>query len=201
MNNFNNINFNYSTLNINNLTNMVNSRDIIFIGYSNVGKSTIINLLLNKKIAYVSKTPGSTLFINVFENSEKKIRFLDFPGYGYNKFIKKYKFKYYNILRKYLEHENSLKVVILLIDIRHFLKKIDLIILKKIIFYKKPILLILNKTDKISKKNIKNNINQITKILRKKINNLSLNNIQLITFSTIEKKNLKKIKNNINYWL
>ncbi|QJC34262.1 ribosome biogenesis GTP-binding protein YsxC [Enterobacteriaceae endosymbiont of Donacia cinerea] len=155
MNNFNNINYSYSTININTLTNIFNSHDIAFIGYSNVGKSTIINILLNKKIAYVSKIPGSTLFINVFKNSKKKIRFLDFPGYGYNKFIKKYKFKYYNILQKYLEHKNSLKGIILLIDIRNLLKEIDLIILKKISFYKKPILLILNKTDKISKKNIK----------------------------------------------
>ncbi|QJC37072.1 ribosome biogenesis GTP-binding protein YsxC [Enterobacteriaceae endosymbiont of Donacia vulgaris] len=201
MNNFNNINFSYSTLNINTLTNIINNRDIAFIGYSNVGKSTIINILLNKKIAYVSKIPGSTLFINVFENSKKKIRFLDFPGYGYNKFIKKYKFKYYNILRKYLKYKNSLKLVILLIDIRNFLKEIDLIILKKIIFYKKPVLLILNKTDKISKKNIQNNKIKIIKILKKKLNNLFLNNIKIITFSSVKKKNLKKIRHYINYWI
>ncbi|QJC37482.1 ribosome biogenesis GTP-binding protein YsxC [Enterobacteriaceae endosymbiont of Donacia thalassina] len=203
MNNFNNINFSYSTLNIKFLITNFSSQvqDIAFIGYSNVGKSSMINILLNKKIAYVSKTPGSTLYINVFENNKKKIRFLDFPGYGYNKFIIKNKLKYFYILQKYLNQKNSLKGIILLIDIRSLLKEKDIKILKKLIFYKKPILLILNKIDKISKKNIKNNINKIIEILKKKIDIFFDKKIILLTFSIINKKNLIKIKKIINYWL
>ncbi|QJC30565.1 ribosome biogenesis GTP-binding protein YihA/YsxC [Enterobacteriaceae endosymbiont of Neohaemonia nigricornis] len=195
--NFNNINYSYSITNIHELHYDIYN-EIILIGYSNVGKSTIINTLSNKNISRISKLPGNTKKINIFCN--KHLCFLDMPGYGYNKFKKHISYHYFNFLKKYLIHRNSLKGILLLVDIRRLLKEIDIILLKKILFYNKPVLLILNKSDKLSLNNIKKQTfllkQQIIKLTN--INNYYMN---ILVFSSIKKNNIKILKNTINGWL
>ncbi|QJC29230.1 ribosome biogenesis GTP-binding protein YihA/YsxC [Enterobacteriaceae endosymbiont of Plateumaris rustica] len=196
--NFNSINFINSILNINELSHDYGN-EFAVIGYTNVGKSTIINLLFNKKISRTSKIPGCTYRINIFKNNQE-IRFLDFPGYGYNKFRKKIIFNSFDFFQKYVLIRNSLKGIIFIIDIRFLLKKIDLILLKLLINKKKSILIILNKSDKLSNVLIKKKIYTIKKILI----NLKLQykfhiKIKILTFSSLKKNNLQNIKKNINF--
>ncbi|QJC28785.1 ribosome biogenesis GTP-binding protein YsxC [Enterobacteriaceae endosymbiont of Plateumaris consimilis] len=196
--NFQSINFINSILSINELT-YDYGNEIAFIGYTNVGKSTIINLLFNQKIARTSKTPGCTCRINIFKN-DQEIRFLDFPGYGYSKFLKQSIFNTYDFFQKYILIRNSLKGIILIIDIRFLFRKIDLILLQIFINKKKSILIILNKSDKLSNILIKKKIYEIKKILV----NLDLLNkfdmkIKIVTCSALKKENLRNIKKSINF--
>ncbi|QJC28339.1 ribosome biogenesis GTP-binding protein YihA/YsxC [Enterobacteriaceae endosymbiont of Plateumaris braccata] len=196
--NFQSINFINSILSISELT-YDYGNEIAFIGYTNVGKSTIINLLFNQKIARTSKTPGCTYRINIFKNNQK-IRFLDFPGYGYSKFLKQSMFNTYDFFQKYILIRNSLKGIILIIDIRFLFRKIDLILLKIFINKKKPVLIILNKSDKLSNILVKKKIY----IIKKFLINLNLKykfnlKIKILTFSSLKKENLQNIKKSINF--
>ncbi|QJC29675.1 ribosome biogenesis GTP-binding protein YsxC [Enterobacteriaceae endosymbiont of Plateumaris pusilla] len=197
---FKSINFINSILNINELTND-NGNEIAFIGYTNVGKSTIINLLFNKKISRTSKTPGCTYRINIFKNNQE-IRFLDFPGYGYNKFLNKSNFNTYVFFQKYYLIRNSLKVIVLIIDIRFLFKKIDLILLNLLLNKKKSILIILNKSDKLSNIIIKKKIFIIKNFLLNLKSKYKFNlKIKFLIFSSLKKDNLHKIRKIINFWI
>ncbi|QJC30116.1 ribosome biogenesis GTP-binding protein YsxC [Enterobacteriaceae endosymbiont of Plateumaris sericea] len=197
---FQSINFINSILNINELT-YDHGNEIAFIGYTNVGKSTMINLLFNKKISRTSKIPGCTYRINIFKNNQE-IRFLDFPGYGYSKFLNQSNFNTYNFLQKYCLNRNSLKGIILIIDIRFLFKKIDLILLNLLINKKKSILIILNKSDKLSNIIIKKKIF----IIKNFLVNLKLKykfnvKIKIVIFSSLKKENLQNIRKIINFWI
>lgn len=99
--------------------------EIAFIGRSNVGKSSLLNMLLDKKgIAKVSKTPGKTKLINYFLVNDN-IFFVDLPGYGYAKLSKKNKLEISKITQSYFENRIQLKQIFLLIDIRHEIQKAD----------------------------------------------------------------------------
>lgn len=93
--------------------------EIAFAGKSNVGKSSLINGLLNRKaLARTSSSPGKTQTIN-FYNVNKKLYFVDLPGYGYAKVSKEIKEKWGKMIERYLHTSKQLKAVFLLIDIRH----------------------------------------------------------------------------------
>jgi GTP-binding protein len=93
--------------------------EIAFAGKSNVGKSSLINGLLNRKaLARTSSSPGKTQTIN-FYNVNKSIYFVDLPGYGYAKVSQEIRNKWGKMIERYLHTSNQLKLVFLLIDIRH----------------------------------------------------------------------------------
>ena len=93
--------------------------EIALVGRSNVGKSSIINSLLNRKgLARVSSEPGKTRGIN-FYNIDDTLYFVDLPGYGYAKVSKKEKIFWAKMIETYLNTRNQLKLVIMLVDIRH----------------------------------------------------------------------------------
>ncbi|WP_187306485.1 ribosome biogenesis GTP-binding protein YihA/YsxC [Buchnera aphidicola] len=128
-----------------------NNIEIAFIGYSNVGKSSMINFLTNQhKLARVSKTPGSTRTINFFKIAKKKY-LVDLPGYGYSNFSQNLKNTLKKLIIKYLIYRKSLKAVVLLVDIRRSFRKEDYTIINILNKKNLPILITLTKSDKFSK--------------------------------------------------
>ena len=123
--------------------------EIVFIGRSNVGKSSILNMLLNKKgVAKVSKTPGKTKLINYFLVNDN-LYFVDLPGYGYAKLSKKNKIEISKINQTYFKNRNQLKQIFLLIDIRHKLQIIDLEFMSFLKSIDRDFTIIFTKKDKI----------------------------------------------------
>ncbi|CUR53252.1 ribosome biogenesis GTP-binding protein YihA/YsxC [Buchnera aphidicola] len=170
--------------------------EIVFVGYSNVGKSRTLNTLTNKKkLTRVSKKPGRTQLINFFEiNSD--LRLIDFPGYGYSKININCKKKINKWTYFYLKNRVCLHGIVLLSDIRFSLKNLDI---KILLIAKKrniPVLILLTKSDKLSffqKKNKKKNIYlQLQKL------NLNFN---IIFFSNITLEGLEDLKKNLEMWI
>ena len=96
-----------------------NLPEFAFAGKSNVGKSSLINALINRKaLARTSAQPGKTQTIN-FYNVEEQLYFVDLPGYGYAKVSQEIKEKWGKMIERYLKKSKQLKLVFLLIDIRH----------------------------------------------------------------------------------
>lgn len=142
--------------------------EIALAGRSNVGKSTIINTLLNRKgIARVSSEPGKTRGIN-FYNVDNAFYFVDLPGYGYAKVSKEQKASWGNIIETYLNSRRQLAMVLLLVDIRHAPSADDVMMYKWIVDCDIPHLIIATKTDKISRGQINNRLHEIGKVLGKK---------------------------------
>ena len=106
--------------------------EYIFWGRSNVGKSSLINLLTKKNLAKTSKTPGRTKSL-VFFQFKKLFRIVDFPGYGFSKISTNQILKLDLLLDQYFQKRENLKKIFLLIDSRHLLKPIDFSIINKLI--------------------------------------------------------------------
>lgn len=98
--------------------------EIAFIGRSNVGKSSLINNLCNKKIADTSSTPGKTQLINYFTINES-LYFVDLPGYGFAKTSKLKKKSWPLLIEPYLQNREQLKIIIFLLDIRRIPNEYD----------------------------------------------------------------------------
>ena len=142
-----------------------NLKEFAFIGRSNVGKSSLINMLFdNKNLAKISKKPGKTKLINHFIINDK-ILLADLPGYGYAK-LSKFESKKINILiHDYIENRNNLFKIFLLIDIRHEPIKTDLKFIEYLSNIKRGFHIIFTKSDKIKKSELaKKSKNYIEKI-------------------------------------
>ena len=126
--------------------------EICFSGRSNVGKSTLINKLLNRKsIARVSSVPGITVTINFFTHVNKIL--VDLPGYGYAKVSKGEKRGWSNLIGGYLEDDRrDLELVIQLIDMRHAPSRDDLQMINFLIERELPFIIVLTKADKLNKR-------------------------------------------------
>lgn len=142
-----------------------NLKEFAFIGRSNVGKSSLINMLFdNKNLAKISKKPGKTKLINHFIINDK-ILLADLPGYGYAK-LSKFQSKKINILiHDYIENRNNLFKIFLLIDIRHEPIKTDLKFIEYLSNIRRGFHIIFTKSDKIKKSELaKKSKNYIEKI-------------------------------------
>jgi GTP-binding protein len=133
--------------------------EIAFAGKSNVGKSSLINGLLNRKaLARTSSSPGKTQTIN-FYNVNKELYFVDLPGYGYAKVSQEIKAKWGKMIERYLQTSKQLAVVFLLLDIRHAPSENDRLMYDWIINNGYQPVIIATKLDKIKRsqkdKNIK----------------------------------------------
>ena len=133
-----------------------NLKEFAFIGRSNVGKSSLINMLFdNKNLAKISKKPGKTKLINHFIINDK-ILLADLPGYGYAK-LSKFESKKINILiHDFLENRNNLFKIFLLIDIRHEPIKTDLKFIEYLNSIGRGFHIIFTKSDKIKKSELPN---------------------------------------------
>lgn len=124
--------------------------EIAFVGRSNVGKSSLINLLTrNKKLARISGSPGKTRTINFFLINDEFL-FADLPGYGYAKVGMETKASWGKMMENYLIGREELRGVILLIDIRHKPSVQDREMLDFLKFYDIPVVIAATKSDKIS---------------------------------------------------
>ena len=123
--------------------------DIAFAGRSNVGKSSLINKLLNRKnLARVSSKPGKTATIN-FYNVDNKVYLVDLPGYGYAKVSKSEKKKWAVMIEEYFNYRKNLKKVILLVDSRHKPTDDDIMMVNWIRHYKGDVVVAATKWDKV----------------------------------------------------
>lgn len=139
---------------------------IAFVGRSNVGKSSLINTMLNrKKIARVSQTPGKTRTINFYEVNES-FYFVDLPGYGYAKLSKQEKSSWGQIMEEFFVYSRDLKHVFVLVDIRHTPKMDDINMVNYIRHYDIPVSIIATKSDKLTRNNQNKSIDEIAKTLK-----------------------------------
>jgi len=124
--------------------------EIAFAGRSNVGKSSLINTLLNRKgLARTSNTPGRTQDINFFAVNGR-IGFIDLPGYGYAKVPEKMRRTWGPMIETYLRQRQTLRLVVLILDIRRDPSQEDLQLIDWLQFYSCPFLVVLTKIDKVS---------------------------------------------------
>lgn len=135
--------------------------EIAFAGKSNVGKSSLINGLLNRKaLARTSAQPGKTQTIN-FYNVNKELYFVDLPGYGYAKVSVEIRAKWGRMIEKYLHTSKQLRKVFLLIDIRHVPSENDCMMYDWIVDNGYEPVIICTKLDKIKRSQVQKNLKQI----------------------------------------
>ena len=162
--------------------------EIAFAGRSNVGKSSVLNKLANiRNLAKISSTPGKTRQINFFLIN-KKLYFVDLPGYGYAKVSKSIKESWGRLVEEYLKKSQDLKGVVLLLDARHQPFKADLQLTEWLDFYQREKLVVLTKIDKLSRSSLLLNVKRTSEIL-------NINSDSLVLFSAKTGEGREKILN------
>ena len=123
--------------------------EVALAGRSNVGKSSFINTMLNRKnLARTSGKPGKTQLLNFF-NIDDKLRFVDVPGYGYARVSKKEREKWGKMIEEYLTTRDNLRAVVSLVDLRHEPSSDDVQMYEFLKYYEIPVILVATKADKI----------------------------------------------------
>lgn len=139
---------------------------VAFVGRSNVGKSSLLNMLTNRnKLAKTSSTPGRTRLINYFLINNA-FYFVDLPGYGYAKASKTEARAWQALIEPYLVNNTQLKCVCVLVDIRHKPNELDKLMLDFLQYYSIPFLIVATKSDKLPKTKIKPALVQIANELK-----------------------------------
>ncbi|MFH1146684.1 MAG: ribosome biogenesis GTP-binding protein YihA/YsxC [Pseudomonadota bacterium] len=155
--------------------------EIAFAGRSNVGKSSFINTILGrKKLAQVSKSPGRTQSLNFYLVNDS-IYFVDLPGYGYAKVPVEMKTKWKHLIEGYLSNRPTLKLVVLLFDIRRNATEEDLLLLDWFRLRHIPVLTVLTKADKLSN-------NQCTAQLAAFSRSISADQNSTVAFSAVTRQ-------------
>lgn len=132
-----------------------------FAGKSNVGKSSLINALMNRKsLARTSSQPGKTQTINYY-NVNSQIYLVDLPGYGYTKIAKEVKDKWGKLVERYLYSSEALQVVFLLVDIRHAPSENDKMMYRWIVSNGYDPVVIATKLDKLKRSQIQKHVKQV----------------------------------------
>ena len=130
--------------------------EVLLLGRSNVGKSSFINTMVNRKnLAYTSSTPGMTRMLNFYDVNHE-MRFVDAPGYGFQKKAKSGYEEFERLMQEYFAKRENLKVAVLLLDVRREPNEDDALMLEFIQHYHIPCLIILTKCDKLSNNQIAN---------------------------------------------
>lgn len=138
--------------------------EIAFAGKSNVGKSSVINRILQRKnFARVGETPGKTIHVNYF-NVDKKCFFVDLPGYGYAKVPPKEKERWGRLMEDYFA-SGRITLGIFIVDARHAPTENDVIMADYFIQTGCPFVVVANKLDKVKKSQIESNLQQIADVL------------------------------------
>lgn len=160
--------------------------EVALAGRSNVGKSSFINTLLNRKnLARTSGKPGKTQLLNFF-NIDDKLRLVDVPGYGYARVSKKEREKWGRMIEEYLTSRENLKAVVSLVDFRHEPSADDVQMYEFLKYYEIPVILVATKADKIPR----GKWNKHESIIKKKLN-FDSSDI-FIVFSSVTKEGLEK---------
>ena len=151
-----------------------NKNEFLLVGRSNVGKSSFINTLINRKnFARTSSTPGKTQTLNFYLINDL-FYIVDVPGYGFAKVSKKLKNNFGLIMEDYLESRQNLKNVFLLIDFRHKPTNDDIMMYEFLKYYNISVTIIATKVDKVKKSMIDRNIKIIEDTLKVDKNNIIL---------------------------
>jgi GTP-binding protein len=180
--------------------------EVAFAGRSNAGKSSALNRLTRQKsLARTSKTPGRTQLINVFELDDGR-RLIDLPGYGYAKVPMAIKLKWQKSLGEYLQKRESLKGLVVLMDIRHPFKDLDQELIQWAVSAELPVLALLTKADKFKSGKRKNQLlmareaamafcGDVTVHLFSSLNGLGLDNCEAVLdlWFNYERKNSESV--------
>lgn len=160
--------------------------EVAFAGRSNVGKSSFINTLLNRKnLARTSGKPGKTQLLNFF-NIDDKLRLVDVPGYGYARVSKKEREKWGRMIEEYLTSRENLKAVVSLVDFRHEPSADDVQMYEFLKYYEIPVILVATKADKIPR----GKWNKHESIIKKKLDFDPADTF--IVFSSVTREGLEK---------
>lgn len=171
-----------------------NGAEVAFAGRSNVGKSSALNKITNRRsLARTSKLPGRTRELNYFAYDETT-HIVDLPGYGYAKVDEAMRNAWAKLLERYLQERKSLKGVFLIMDIRHPMGKFDQIMLNYCKSCDLPLHILLNKSDKLSK----SAANKTTQDIRRELANIDASVQQ---FSALKGLGLNEARQKLADWL
>ncbi|PEG87166.1 MULTISPECIES: ribosome biogenesis GTP-binding protein YihA/YsxC [unclassified Lactobacillus] len=164
--------------------------EIALSGRSNVGKSSLINTLLNRKnLARTSSQPGKTQTLNFYLVNDE-FYLVDVPGYGYARVSQKKRQEFGEMIQDYLETRPNLKGLVILIDSRHEPTKDDIAMYNYAQYLNLPILVVCTKIDKIKK-------SQVNKVMSRLKKNMDLNydHVTVLTFSSVTKLHVAELGN------
>lgn len=172
-------------------------KEVAFVGRSNAGKSSALNALAQQsKLARTSKTPGRTQLINVFSLSDSQ-RLIDLPGYGYAKAPVSAQQVWSQMINEYLLKRQSLKGLVLLMDIRHPMKPQDQDMIQWSLESNIPIHLLLTKADKLSKNQTIKALSAVRKAFKDTTNNAL---VTMQSFSALKKTGLEALETQLDGW-
>ena len=188
--NFNNVNFEKSVGNLSQMPND-NLPEIVFSGRSNVGKSSLINKIVNRKsLARVSTRPGKTININLY--NLKDIRFVDLPGYGYARVSLNEKKRWSELIEGYFKKSQNIRLVVQIIDMRHTPSEQDFQMVDFLCSNHIPFIIVASKCDKLNKTQRGIRSKELSEELS------SYSDIDLIAFSSFTGEGISTIKDTIN---
>lgn len=165
--------------------------EIVFSGRSNVGKSSLINKILNRKsLARVSAKPGKTININFYKL--KNLRFVDLPGYGYAKVPFSEKKRWSELVEGYFSSKRNVPLIVQIIDVRHTPSELDFHMIDFIYQKKLPFIIVASKCDKLNKAQRAEREKCIKNELEK------YHDIPIIYFSSVSGEGINKIKSAIS---
>ena len=166
--------------------------EVVFAGRSNAGKSSVLNTLVRQKgLARTSKTPGRTQELVCFEIDEKR-RLIDLPGYGFAKVPEAKKLAWAKSLDEYFQTRQSLRGLVLIMDVRHPMKPDDEQMLQWCQYQKLPVRIILNKADKLSRGAASSQLQMIRNMLTEN------ESVQL--FSALKKTGVEELIEQLDNW-
>lgn len=161
--------------------------EVAFSGRSNVGKSSLINKIFNRKnLARVSSVPGKTATINFYSVDDRFM--VDLPGYGYAKVAKGEKTRWSELIEGYLMSDRDIALVIQLIDMRHPPSKDDLQMIDFLIEREQPFIIVFTKADKLSKKQREERMNGFAEEIP------YFDQIETIEFSSVTGEGAEKVR-------
>lgn len=164
--------------------------EIAFAGRSNVGKSSLLNKLFNRKqFARVSSVPGKTVTINFYDVDN--VKFVDLPGYGYAKLSKQELSRFGELMEGYFKTDRNIALVVQLIDMRHPLTKDDMGMINFMKEMNIPFIIVMTKADKLKKKAYEERL----KLSRQEL--AFAGDVHIIPFSAVTGQGINGIKNYI----
>ena len=184
--NFNEVSFEFAAGTVDQLPES-DMPEVVFSGHSNVGKSSLINKLVQRKaLARVSAQPGKTATINFYRLQD--FRMVDLPGYGYAKVSKAEKARWASLVEGYLSAQRNIKLIVQIIDIRHKPTKDDYDMISFLYNANAPFVIVLTKKDKLKKTAYEKRIDEVIDELQ------GYEGVELIPFSAVTGDGLDDIK-------